>query len=364
MNVAFLNLKEIHEGLSVDLKAATDRVLGSGRFILGPEVASFEGMFAGYCGARHAIALNSGTSALHLALLAAGVRPGDEVITVPLTFVATVSAIEYTGARAVFVDVDPKYYTLDPEKLESAITARTRAVVPVHLYGQAADMGPIREIARRHGLTVIEDACQAHGSAYLGKKTGNLGDLACFSFYPSKNLGACGEGGAVVTNNPDYDRRIRMLRDWGQESKYLHVVKGFNYRMEELQAAVLSVKLPHLEALNESRRECAAIYSESLGGSGIALPAERPGTRHVYHVYPVRVSNRLSAQKYLRESGIETGVHYPQPVHLMPAFADLGYAEGSFPVSELIAREELSLPMFPGLGRDEIEHVAQTLENL
>jgi dTDP-4-amino-4,6-dideoxygalactose transaminase len=362
MNVTFLNLKEIHENLRSDLQAAATRVLESGRFVQGPEVAAFEKDFAVYCGARHAIALNSGTSALHLSLLAAGVKAGDEVITVPLTFVATVSAIQYTGARVVFVDVDPKYYTLDPDRLEQSITARTRAIVPVHLYGQTADMDPIREIARRHGVAVIEDACQAHGASYRGRRAGGLGDLACFSFYPSKNLGACGEGGAVVTNDPDYDRQIRMLRDWGQEGKYHHVVKGFNYRMEELQAALLGVKLPHLEAWNESRRKCARFYAEELEGSRIGLPLEMPETRHVYHVYPARVKDRLSLQRKLKEAGVETGIHYPEPVHLMPAFADLGYRAGSFPIAESIAREELSLPMFPGLGRSAIKHVADMLK--
>jgi dTDP-4-amino-4,6-dideoxygalactose transaminase len=361
MNVSFLNLKDIHEGLRSDLQAAATRVLGSGRFVQGPEVAAFEGRFAEYCGARHAVALNSGTSALHLALLAAGVRAGDEVITVPLTFVATVSAIEYTGARVVLVDVDPRYYTLDPERLERAITARTRAIVPVHLYGQPADMTPIRDVARRHGLVVIEDACQAHGASYDGKRTGTLGDLACFSFYPSKNLGACGEGGAVVTNDPAFDRKIRMLRDWGQETKYIHVLKGFNYRMEELQAAILGVKLPHLETWNESRRRSADHYRELLGDGPLRPPEERPGTRHVYHVYPVRVRDRRAVQARLREAGVETGVHYPEPVHLMPAFADLGYGPGSFPVSEAVAREELSLPMYPGLERDQITHVVSAL---
>ena len=364
MNVSFLNLKNIHEGLRADLRAATDRVLGSGRFVLGPEVAAFEGKFAEYCGAKHAVALNSGTSALHLALLAAGVRAGDEVITVPMTFVATVSAIQYTGARAVFVDVDPKHYTLDPAKLEKAVTARTRAVIPVHLYGQPADMDPIRDIARRHGLAVIEDACQAHGASYKGHRTGALGDIACFSFYPSKNLGACGEGGAVVTNSPDYDRKIRMLRDWGQETKYRHVMKGFNYRMEELQAAVLGVKLPHLDGWNESRRVAAAAYARALSGSGIQMPLERADSHHVYHVYPIRVPDRMRAKGRLHEAGVETSIHYPDPIHLMPAFADLGYGEGDFPVAEAIAREELSLPMVPGLSAGEIEHVAHTLRTL
>jgi dTDP-4-amino-4,6-dideoxygalactose transaminase len=361
MNVAFLNLKEVHRSLKSDLEAAASRVLGSGRFVLGPEVTAFEQDFARYCGSPHAIAVNSGTSALHLALLAAGVKAGDEVITVPMTFVATVSAISYTGARVVFVDVDPRYYTMDPGKLEQAITPRTRAIVPVHLYGQTADMDPLLEIARRHGLTVIEDACQAHGASYRGRRTGCLGDLACFSFYPSKNLGACGEGGAVVTGNPDYDRKIRMLRDWGQETKYHHVLKGFNYRMEELQAALLGVKLPHLEGWNESRRQAAALYREALQDAPAILPAERPEAGHVYHVYPVLVQDRQSAQRKLREGGVESGIHYPEPVHLMPAFADLGYGAGSFPVAESIAREELSLPMFPGLGLREIEHVARVL---
>jgi dTDP-4-amino-4,6-dideoxygalactose transaminase len=357
VNVSFLSLKETHDGLKLDLEAAAIRVLNSGRFVQGPEVAGFEREFAAYCGTRHAIAVNSGTSALHLALLAAGVGAGDEVITVPLTFVATASAIHYTGARIVFVDVDPKYYTMNPELLETAITPRTKGIVPVHLYGQPADMDPILDIARRHGLVVIEDACQAHGASYKGRAAGSLGHLACFSFYPSKNLGACGEGGAVVTGDSRIEKKIRMLRDWGQESKYHHVLKGFNYRMDELQAALLRVKLPHLDAWNASRRKAAETYGDELDGSGVGLPAERAGTRHVWHVY----ADRTSLKARLQTAGVETGIHYPYPVHLTRAFADLRHAVGSFPVSEAIAREELSLPMFPGLGRDAIRHVAKVL---
>jgi dTDP-4-amino-4,6-dideoxygalactose transaminase len=361
MNVSFLSLKESHEVIKLDLEAAAIRVLDSGRFVLGPEVDAFEREFAVYCGAHHAVGVNSGTSALHLALLAAGVGPGDEVITVPLTFVATASAIHYTGARIVFVDVDPKHYTMDPEMLEKAITPRTKAIIPVHLYGQPADMDPIMAIAKRHGLVVIEDACQAHGASYRGRSVGSLGHMACFSFYPSKNLGACGEGGAVVTDDPDYNRKIRMLRDWGQESKYRHVLKGFNYRLEELQAAVLRVKLPHLDAWNNWRRLAAEAYSEELGRSGLGLPAERKKTRHVWHLYPLRVRDRDAVKLRLQGAGVETGIHYPQPVHLTPAFSDLGYGEGAFPVAEAIAREELSLPMFPGIDREAITHVARAL---
>jgi dTDP-4-amino-4,6-dideoxygalactose transaminase len=363
VNVSFLSLKESHDELKLELQAAAIRVLGSGRFVLGPEVAAFEREFAAYCGARHAIAVNTGTSALHLALLATGIGPGDDVITVPLTFVATASAIHYTGARPVFVDVDPTYYTMDPDRLERAITPRTRAIVPVHLYGQTADMDPILDVARRRGLVVIEDACQAHGAAYKGRVSGSLGHMACFSFYPSKNLGACGEGGAVTTSDPEVDRKIRMLRDWGQESKYHHVMKGFNYRMEELQAALLRVKLPHLDDWNNARREAADIYAEELDGSGLEAPTTRSGGRHVWHVYPVLVQDRVAMKARLREAGVETGIHYPYPVHLTPAFADLGYGEGSFPVAEAIAREELSLPMFPGLGREAIRHIARVAKS-
>ncbi|MBI3857674.1 MAG: DegT/DnrJ/EryC1/StrS family aminotransferase [Planctomycetes bacterium] len=363
MKVSFLNLREVHEQLRPGLESAALRVISSGRFVLGPEVEKFEKDFAAYCGAAHAIAVNSGTSALHLALLAAGVKAGDEVITVPLTFVATASAIQYTGARVVLVDVDPEYYTMDPEQLRSAITARTRAILPVHLYGQPADMDPINDIARRHGIPVIEDACQAHGASYKRRRTGTLGQLSCFSFYPSKNLGACGEGGAVVTSDPEFDRKIRMLRDWGQESKYRHVLKGFNYRMEELQAAILNVKLPHLEAWNDARRQCAEFYAAELRDSTARVPLERPGTRHVWHVYPARVRDRSAVRSRLHEAGVETGIHYPDPIHLMPAFADLGHGPGSFPISEAIAREELSLPMFPGLGRPEVEYVGRLLRD-
>ena len=305
--------------------------------------------------------MNTGTSALHLALLAAGVGPGDEVITVPCTFVATVAAIVYTGARPVFVDVDPVSYTMDPALIEASITPRTKAILPVHLYGNPADMDAIVAVARRHGVAVIEDAAQAHGAGYRGRRCGSIGDLGCFSFYPGKNLGAYGEGGMVATDNPEFARTIRMLRDWGAEKKYEHVLKGFNYRMEGVQGAILRVKLQYLEAWTEARRAHAAAYNRLLAGAGLTLPVQAEVCRHVYHIYAVLTPHRAELMEWLGAQGVQTGIHYPYPVHLLPAYADLGYAAGQFPVSESIASRELSLPMFPELTREQIEAVADAV---
>jgi dTDP-4-amino-4,6-dideoxygalactose transaminase len=357
--IPFVDLKAQYRTLKAEMDAAVLGVLESGQYVLGPEVAAFEREFAAYSGAAHGVAMNSGTSALHLAFLALGIGPGDEVITTPHTFVATVAAIGYTGARTVFVDIDPRTFTIDPARIEAAITARTRAIVPVHLYGQPADMDPILEIARRRGLAVVEDACQAHGAQYQGRRVGSLGDLGCFSFYPGKNLGAYGEGGAVVTNNPDYDRTLRMLRDWGAERKYHHVLKGYNYRMEGLQGAILRVKLRHLEAWTEARRARAKRYDTLLAGSGVAVPAAAPyESRHVYHVYAVRHPQRDDLQRALGDRGVQTGIHYPIPVHLLEAHADLGYGPGSFPHAERAAAEVLSLPLFPELTGEQQDAVA------
>jgi dTDP-4-amino-4,6-dideoxygalactose transaminase len=286
--------------------------------------------------------VNSGTSALHLALLAAGVGPGDEVITTPFTFVATVAAIRYAGATPVFVDIEPDYFMIDAAKIEAAITSRTRAIIPVHLYGQPADMNPMLEIGRRRGITVIEDAAQAHGSEYYGRRCGSLAETATFSFYPGKNLGAYGEGGAVTTTRSDVARTCRVLRDWGQETRYEHRLKGFNYRMDGIQGAVLRVKLRHLEAWTEKRRQVARWYADSLDPESVRLPKERPGCRHVYHVYVVRSADREALRDALARAGIQTGVHYPIPVHLQPAHSDLGHRPGDFPVAETVAREVLS----------------------
>jgi dTDP-4-amino-4,6-dideoxygalactose transaminase len=301
---------------------------------------------------------------LHLALLAAGIGPGDEVITVPFTFIATVSAIDYTGATPVLVDINPYTFTMDVTALEAAITARTKAIIPVHLYGQPADMDPILEVARRHGLIVIEDACQAHGAQYKGRRVGSMGQMACFSFYPGKNLGAYGEAGMVVTDDPEYARTIRMLRDWGAEQKYHHVLKGYNFRMEGIQGAVLRVKLRHLETWTEARRTAAAHYDRLLADSGIATPKALPYARHVYHIYAIRTAHRHEWQEALLAQGIQTGIHYPTPVHLLPAFADLGYRAGQFPHAEQAAREELSLPMFPELTPNQCAEVASALKEL
>ncbi|KQV70297.1 DegT/DnrJ/EryC1/StrS family aminotransferase [Rhizobium sp. Root1220] len=361
--IPLLDLKAQYASIKGEVDAAALRVLASGHYVLGEEVARLEEEFAAYCNARHAIAVNTGTSALHLSLLAAGVGPGDEVITVSFTFVATASAICYTGARPVFVDVEPVTLTMDPTKLEAAITPRTKAIVPVHLYGQMADMDAIRAIADKHGLPVIEDACQAHGAEYKGRRAGSIGVSGCFSFYPGKNLGACGEGGIVVTSNDEHAKTIRMLRDWGQEQRYHHLLKGFNYRMDEIQGAILRVKLRYLEDWTEARRARADRYSALLAGSRVVrAPVAVADRRHVYHVYAVRSHDREHLQHALRADGIHTGLHYPIPVHLQKAHADLGYRTGDLPVSEAAAREVLSLPIYPELTLRQVEQVVAAVE--
>jgi dTDP-4-amino-4,6-dideoxygalactose transaminase len=359
--IPFVDLQAQYRSLKAEIDAAVGRVLDNAQFVLGPAVSSFEQEFAAYCTTREAIAVNTGTSALHLALLASGVGPDDEVITVPFTFVATVAAIEYAGARPVFVDIEPEFATMDPAAIEAAITPRTKAIVPVHLYGQPADMDPILEIARRRGLAVIEDACQAHGAEYHGRRCGAMGTLGCFSFYPGKNLGAYGEGGAVVTNDPALAAQIRLLRSWGEETRYLHKYRGFNYRMDGIQGAILGVKLRYLERWTEARRAHAATYARLLAGTGVSVPRERPGGRHVHHVYAVRLAQRDAWRAALTDAGVQTGVHYPIPVHLQPAYADLGYERGDFPVAERLAEEVLSLPMFPELTETQIGEVAAVL---
>lgn len=359
--VPFLDLKAQYRSIKAEIDSAVFGILESSQFVLGDEVAAFEREFAAYSGAAHGVGVNSGTSALHLALLAAGVGPGDEVITVPNTFVATVAAIRYTGARAVYVDVDPATFTMDPRRVEAAITPRTKALIPVHLYGQPADLDPIVEMARRRKLLVIGDAAQAHGAQYRGRPIGGLTDLACYSFYPGKNLGAYGEGGMVVTGNEAYARTIRMLRDWGQDRKYHHLLAGYNYRLEGMQGAILRVKLRHLERWTEARRAHAARYNQLLRDTDLGLPAEMPGTRHVYHVYAVRTRRREALMKALGEQGIQTGIHYPVPVHLQPAYADSAYPRGSFPHAEKAAEEVLSLPMYPEMTEEHLQAVSRAL---
>ena len=346
--IPFVDLKAQYRSIKPEVDAAIQGVLDSCQFTLGSEVNAFEEEFAAYCNSPHGIGVNTGTSALHLALLAAGIGAGDEVITVPFTFVATVSAIYYTGATPVFVDIDPRTFTIDAAVIEAAITPRTKAIMPVHLYGQPANMDPIMEIAKRHGLLVIEDAAQAHGAEYKGRRAGSIGDLGCFSFYPGKNLGAYGEGGMVVTANPEFARTIRMLRDWGAEKKYQHVLKGYNFRLEGIQGAVLRVKLRYLEAWTESRRRAAGWYDRRLANSGVSTPYASPDVRHVYHIYAIRTADRQEWQSALNARGIQTGIHYPIPVHLLPAFSDLGYRQGQFPHSEMRGKRGPVVADVPG----------------
>jgi dTDP-4-amino-4,6-dideoxygalactose transaminase len=359
--IPLVDVNAQNRSIKPEIDEAIARVFESGQFVLGDEVTGFEREFAAYSGAAHGVGVNSGTAALHLALVAAGIGAGDDVITVPFTFVASIAAITYVGARPVLVDVDPETLTLDPAAVASAITPRTKAILPVHLYGHPADMDPILSIARRHGLIVIEDAAQAHGAQSKGRPVGSLGDMGCFSFYPTKNLGACGEGGMVVTNRADFADALRLLRSWGERSRYHHEIPAFNARLQGLQGAILRVKLRHLEAWNERRRAHAARYGRLLADAAVRRPVERPDDRHVYHLYVVRSPDRDALRKALAADGIETGLHYPVPVHLQPAYASLGYGPGAFPAAEQAAAEVLSLPLFAELADHQVATVADAV---
>lgn len=362
-NIPLVDLKAGYEPLKDEIQQAWTEVLSSMRLFLGPNVQSFESEFARYCNVEHAIGVSDGTNALHLALRACGVQPGDEVITVSYTFIATAEAILLAGARPVFVDIDPKTFTMDPSLIESQITPKTRVILPVHLYGQCADMDPILEIAKNHHLYVLEDACQAHGAEYKGRKAGSLGDAAAFSFYFTKNLGAYGEGGMVTTNNPEIARKVRMLRDHGSEKRYYHELLGWNARLDELQAAALRIKLHHLDRWNDQRRRNAAWYQQHLEASDIILPSEMPFNRHVYHLYVIRTSNRDALREFLNGQGIGTGIHYPVPNHLQNSFKEFACPPGSLQITETLSQEILSLPMYPELCEEQIIRVAQGIKS-
>ena len=362
--IPMADLKLQYHRLREEILRELAEVAESCAFVLGPKVAAFEERFAAYCGVRHCVGVNSGTSALHLALLCAGVKAGDEVITVPMTFIATSWGVSYVGATPVYVDVDPVTCTMDVSQVERRITSRTKALLPVHLYGQMADMGPLLELGRKYGIPVVEDAAQAHGAAWNGERAGTMGLAGCFSFYPGKNLGAYGEAGAVVTNDDAIASRLRALRDHGQDKRYHHGEIGFNYRMDGFQGAVLGVKLNYLEEWTEARRALAARYGQLLAGLPLQLPAEQAGRRHVWHLYVARHPERDRVRAELEALGVQTGLHYPIPLHLQKAYRDLGYREGDFPVAEQIGRECLTLPLFPEMTAQQQTAVVEALEDV
>ncbi|HLF20122.1 MAG TPA: DegT/DnrJ/EryC1/StrS family aminotransferase [Bacteroidota bacterium] len=359
-DIAFVDLKRNYLSIRDEVEKALHDVMERTAFILGSEVRAFEEEFAAYCGAKYCIGVASGTDALKIALKAVGVMPGDEVITVANTFIATALAISESGATPVLVDCDPHYYAIDPDRIEKAITEKTKAIIPVHLYGQIAEMEKIETIAKKYGLKIIEDACQAHGTMYHGKKAGTFGDVGCFSFYPGKNLGAFGDAGAITTDNAELAEKTKLLRDYGQRIKYFHDLKGYNSRLDTVQAAVLRVKLKHLDKWNKKRKKNADLYGKYLSGiEEIKLPQEREGSTHVYHLYVIRVNGRQKIMDELKSKGISCGIHYPIPIHLQQAYADLGLHKGIFPVSEAYAEQVLSLPMFPELQEDEIDYISE-----
>jgi dTDP-4-amino-4,6-dideoxygalactose transaminase len=363
IKVPFLDLAAHHAPLRAEFDAAIAEVIDNNAFAGGPVVTEFEREFAAFCESRYAIGLGSGTEALWLTLLACGIGPGDEVITVPNTFMATAEAITYTGAKPVFVDIDPRTYTMDPSQIEPALTRRTKAIIPVHLYGQTADMDPILSFGRQHGVFVIEDAAQAHGSEYKGRKAGSLGHAGCFSFYPGKNLGAFGEAGAVVTSDEELAERIRILRDHGQVRKYYHTMIGWNCRMDGIQAAILRIKLRHLASNNQLRRAHAEFYNQSFAEvDEIVTPHEASSGRHIYHIYAVRTPERDDMLRLLAEKNIGCAIHYPVPIHLQDAYQELGYSEGDFPISERSCTEVLSLPMYPELTETQLLLVSDAVK--
>lgn len=364
-NVPFVDLHAQHRSLQADLEAALRRVFDHATFILGKEVAAFEAEFADYLGIPYAVGVSSGLDALRLALLGLGIGPGDQVILPVNTYIATALAVSATGANPVLVDVEEERFGIDVQAFERAITPRTRAVIPVHLYGRACDMDGVLERARCHGLFVVEDACQAHGARWRGRPCGTLGDAGCFSFYPSKNLGAAGDGGMVVTQNPELAEAVKLLRDYGQARKYHHVVKGGSARLDAVQAALLRVKLPHLDVWNERRAKHAALYGTLLANiKGLQTPPSLPAPDHIFHLYVILAQRRDLLMEHLGRRGIQTGIHYPVPIHLQPAYADLGHKKGDFPVAEQLAQEILSLPMYPELEPEQIELVATAIRGL
>ncbi|MEZ4515568.1 MAG: DegT/DnrJ/EryC1/StrS family aminotransferase [Chloroflexota bacterium] len=361
MNIPFVDLRAQYRSIKEEADAAVLGVMSRCDFILGQAVSDFEKEFADYCDAKYAVGVDSGYSALELLLLANGVGSGDEVITAANTFIATTLAISNTGAKPVLVDIDPDTYNIDPAKIEAAITPATKAIMPVHLYGQPADMDPINEIARKHNLLVFEDAAQGHGGRYKGRRIGSLADGAGFSFYPGKNLGAYGDGGAVVTNNAEVADKVRLLRNIGQRVKYHHEVKGFNHRLDTMQAAILQVKLPHLDDWNASRRRAAETYSRVLADFPVVTPFVPEWAEPVFHLYVVRLEDRETLQERLQEAGIASGLHYPVPIHLQEAYSELGYKEGDFPITEAYAKTILSLPMFPELTDEMIASIGDVV---
>ncbi len=365
--VPFLDLTRQHRTIESEILSATQKVYEKGRFILGEEVSAFEKEFSQYCGVRYGVGVGSGTDALYLALKALGIEEEDQVVTVANSFVATALAISFTGARPIFVDIDPRTYTMDPNGLELLLKreklkkkgGKIKAVLPVHLFGHPADMDSIMEIANRYDLVVIEDACQAHGAKYGGRKAGSLGTMGCFSFYPTKNLGGYGDGGMVVTDHQRYDRKLRLLRCYGERKKYEHILKGHNSRLDEIQAAILRVKLEHLDQWNKERRRKAKLYTKMLSPLGVDCPLEMKEVRHVYHLYTIKTRKRDLLQVFLRRKGIETHIHYPVPIPLEKAYREMGYRRGDFPLTYQWSREILSLPFFPEIKESEMEQVAE-----
>lgn len=363
MTIPFVDLKAQYNSIRDEIAVAIQRVLDNTSFILGKEVFTFEEQFAEYVGAKHCVAVNSGTAAVQLAVQASGIGEGDEVIVPANTFFATAEGVSTAGAKPVFVDCDAVSYNIDVTKIEAAITPQTKAIMPVHLYGQSADLDEILAIAEKHNLLVIEDAAQAHGSLYKGKRVGAFGKASAFSFYPGKNLGAYGEGGAILTDDDDLARHAKLLRDHGSLEKYKHEIVGYNFRLEGIQGAVLQVKLKYLDGWNNLRRIHAAMYNELLQDSGLILPTEMDYARHIYHLYVVQSEKRDELQKHLGENDVQTGIHYPIPIHLQKAYENLGYKNGDFPEAEKQAPKLLSLPMFPELSEDQIKKVCDAVKS-
>ena len=366
MKVDVFTLKKQYENIKDEIREPMEKVMCSGGFIIGEDVKLFEEEFARYCGVRYGIGVNSGTDALFLACLACGIGKDDEVVVMSYTYIATALGISMTGGRPVFVDIEEKTYNIDVSRIEKSITKKTKAILPVHLYGHPADMDPIMEIAKRYNLKVIEDCAQAHGALYKDKKVGSFGDASCFSFYPTKNLGAFGDAGMVITNSEEIKQRLLLLRDYGRKGRYEHILRGYNSRLDTLQAAILKVKLKHLDEWDEKRRENAHIYTKLFKENKMDLvcPYEADYAKHVYHLYPVRIRNRKEVMEKLAEKGIRTLIHYPIPIHLQEAYKDLGYKKGDFPISEKCCEEILSLPMYPELSEEEIKYVVQALKEI